>query len=437
MQIFRLGEKTAIGLGFENANGDYILAGLESAAHRIHAWVLDPCTAAHGFAVDVDRVHALNLAEVEHGAASRKRVGESDLPAEPDKCRRIGHAQFRESAGDWHRFPRRVIVIVSGPIVLLARVVPVVPVHDVVAVFGRVFGFQQVELGEWDIEVMERTKRVRARPSLRGSTANRVHDDPDGNVHLLLDLSGEIVADGGDPGCGFGRDDAPVAIDHIDMVVGGMTADGVEANVGVVGRPDLLIGILCEPQGQTHVGLPAAEPHVADQDIVQFSALMAGDLHGIGSTGRRRLNLHLPPAIGAGSAGCGVFADLNLDGITRIGPAPDGVGLAALQDHVVAKDGADERKWLGNRSRCRLTRRGLRAYASTGRKQHRCHESCAINVSGNGYGTHDCKPLAMDARGPCIESCGRPGCHRFRCIARALDKGRAGGCGQGMLDRWR
>src|ERR1019366_104738 len=45
MQIFRLGEKTAIGLGFENANGDYILAGLESAAHRIHAWVLDPCTA--------------------------------------------------------------------------------------------------------------------------------------------------------------------------------------------------------------------------------------------------------------------------------------------------------------------------------------------------------------------------------------------------------
>src|ERR1019366_152355 len=160
MQIFRLGEKTAIGLGFENANGDYILAGLESVAHRIHAWVLDPCTAAHGFAVDVDRVHALNLAEVEGGASSRERVGDSDLHAEPDKCRRIGHAQFRESAGDWHRFPRRVIVILSGPIVLLARVVLVIPVHDVVAVFGRAFGFQPVELCEWDIEVMERTKRV-------------------------------------------------------------------------------------------------------------------------------------------------------------------------------------------------------------------------------------------------------------------------------------
>jgi hypothetical protein len=65
-----------------------------------------------------------------------------------------------------------------------------------------------------------------------------------------------------------------------------------------------------------------------------------------------------------------------------VGPAPDGVGLAALQDHVVAKDGADERKWLGNRSRCRLTRRGLRACASTGRKQHRGRKSCAINVVG-------------------------------------------------------
>src|ERR1039457_7384101 len=102
---------------------------------------------------------------------------------------------------------------------------------------------------------------------------------------------------------------------------------------------------------------------------------MASDLHGIGSTGRRRLNLHLPPAIGAGGASCGTFADLNSDGIARVGPAPDGVGLAALQDHVVAKYGADERKWLGNRSRCCLTRRGVRACASTGRKQKRGRES--------------------------------------------------------------
>jgi len=66
---------------------------------------------------------------------------------------------------------------------------------------------------------------------------------------------------------------------------------------------------------------------------------MAGDLHRIGSTGRRRLNLHLPPAIGVGAANRGAFADLNSDGIARVGPAPDGVGLAALQDHVVAEDG--------------------------------------------------------------------------------------------------
>jgi hypothetical protein len=69
---------------------------------------------------------------------------------------------------------------VSGPIVLLARVVLVIPVRDVVAVFGRAFGFQPVELCEWDIEVMERTKRVGTRPGLGRSSADGVDDEADG-----------------------------------------------------------------------------------------------------------------------------------------------------------------------------------------------------------------------------------------------------------------
>jgi hypothetical protein len=56
VDVFRLGEKTTVRLGFENADGDEIASRLEGGAHRIGSRVLDPCAAADGFAVNVDRV---------------------------------------------------------------------------------------------------------------------------------------------------------------------------------------------------------------------------------------------------------------------------------------------------------------------------------------------------------------------------------------------
>ena len=44
--------------------------------------------------------------------------------------------------------------------------------------------------------------------------------------------------------------------------------------------------------------------------------------------------------------------------------------------------------------------------------------------------------IAISAPSFGIGSCGRPGCHRFRCTARVLDKRRAGDCGSGTLCRW-
>jgi len=44
----------------------------------------------------------------------------------------------------------------------------------------------------------------------------------------------------------------------------------------------------------------------------------------------------------------GRVADLDAEGAAGFRSAPDGVRLAALQDHVVAKDRADEGKRLGN-----------------------------------------------------------------------------------------
>ena len=128
-----------------------------------------------------------------------ERVGQSDLFAEPDEGRGIGHAEFGEAAGDLDGFPGRVVKIGSGPVVLLADVVSVVPVHDVVAIFGRVFGFEPVEFGEGDIEVVERTKRGFAGPRFGGGSANGIDDQADGDMDLLLDFAREVVANGGDP----------------------------------------------------------------------------------------------------------------------------------------------------------------------------------------------------------------------------------------------
>ena len=213
-----------------------------------------------------------------------------------------------------------------------------------------------------------------------------------------------------------------------------MTLDGEEANVGVVGRLDFFICVLGEPKRQAHVRLATAEPDIADEDVVQFNRLMTADGYGIRAASRRRLNSDDPAAICAGSAGCCVRADLHADIVSRIRPAPDGIGLAALKHHVVAEDGADERKRLNGRGLCGLAGCRLRKCSNGSRRNKRsCGKRCALNVSE----THNSKPLTISVRGLGIGSCGRPGCRRFRCTARVLDKRTAVGCDRGMPDRWR
>ena len=119
--------------------------------------------------------------------------------------------------------------------------------------------------------------------------------------------------------------------------------------------------------------------------------------------------------------------------ISRIRPAPDGIGLAALRHHVIGEDRADERKRLNGCGLCGLAGGRLRKCSNARGKQKSCGNCRALNA----FETHNSKPLAISVRGPGIGSCGRPGCRRFRCTARVLDKHTAVGCDLGMPDRWR
>src|SRR6185503_2311380 len=143
-------------------------------------------------------------------------------------------------------------------------------------------------------------------------------------------------------------------------MVGGMSLNAEEANVRIVRCLDFVIGILRKSQRQAHVGLAAADPDISNKHIVQLDSLVSGYLHRVRAAGSRRLNLHLPAMISALNAGCAVIGNLDLHFVTRIGPTPDGVGLASLKDHVVAKDRADKGKRLCGCGCPNLTRCGLR-----------------------------------------------------------------------------
>jgi len=87
-----------------------------------------------------------------------------------------------------------------------------------------------------------------------------------------------------------------------------------------------------------HVGLAGAEPDFADEDVLHFKlmtilarhdecARFGGGLEGV--------ELEHPLAVRVGGGGLGLAREGDGDGFTRIGPAPDGHRLLALEDHVV------------------------------------------------------------------------------------------------------
>src|SRR5579862_151412 len=134
--------------------------------------------------------------------------------------------------------------------------------------------------------------------------------------------------------------------------------DFEEAYLGIIGSFNFFVGVFHRPERQAHVRLAATQPYIAYEHVVQFNRLFAAYLDRVWTAGRRRIDLDLPAAIFPGRAGCGLFADFDAYFISWIGPTPNCVGLASLQNHVVAEDGGDEwqlpwngwRRWKGRGS---------------------------------------------------------------------------------------
>ena len=127
----------------------------------------------------------------------------------------------------------------------------------------------------------------------------------------------------------------------VEILLGLLNADlrdGDQSNIGEVGRHDLQIAIVGGSQVEAHVGLPRADPNFADEHIAERDAVLAFD-----GQGERRADFHrgefdLPIAPGVGGCGVALAGDGHGDLLIGISPAPDGVLLVALKDHVVAEN---------------------------------------------------------------------------------------------------
>jgi hypothetical protein len=154
-----------------------------------------------------------------------------------------------------------------------------------------------------------------------------------------LEGGAEVVGDGGEAGDGEWVAGFPLGFHVIDGGIGLQFGDGEESEVGVCGGVDGGLGVFGAGEGPFHVGLAAADPDFADEDVGEGDGLgAAADDEVVGAAGGFAGQADDPAAVGGGGAGL-VAAEFDGDGFVGIGRAPDGDGAALLQDGVVAEDG--------------------------------------------------------------------------------------------------
>ncbi len=133
-----------------------------------------------------------------------------------------------------------------------------------------------------------------AYPGLRGASARAVLDKAHGYVELLLNPPGEVVGHRGEPTVvplgDRGRSaHFPGPDGDRRRRIGHPRTNQVQAQVRMVCCLDHLGPVVRGPDAQVHVRLPAAEPHVANEDILQGDVPLAVYPYGVGPSHGRYL----------------------------------------------------------------------------------------------------------------------------------------------------
>jgi hypothetical protein len=140
--------------------------------------------------------------------------------------------------------------------------------HHEVPVFRCTRCGQPCQLGERDIEILQRPKRFGARPGSGRRPANIVKNQPDRCVTILLNSAGKIVSDRRHPIGSLRGKSAPFALHDIGVPVRWMTGHREEANVWTISGLGLFSAIEHKAKRKAHVRLAAAQPHIAHHHVV-------------------------------------------------------------------------------------------------------------------------------------------------------------------------
>ncbi len=162
----------------------------------------------------------------------------------------------------------------------------------------------------------------------------------------FLQVTSEEVGDGGEVFGGLGCAGGPAGcgFDVFERVVGGVSFDEKEADVGVVGGGDLFGGVLNDGavgeagEGHLHVGLAGGEPEIADEDVVELDGVRAADDESEGAASGLRGKVDAPTADVVGGCGGGEAVEFYGDLFSGGGAAPDVDGHVALKDHVAGEE---------------------------------------------------------------------------------------------------
>jgi hypothetical protein len=252
-----------------------------------------------------------------------------------------------KSPGTWTAFHDESSKSGSAGAVLHADVVFDIPWHDVVAVLTAALLPQSLEKRNAIVEVFQRAQGVNAGEGLSRNAAHRDLQQADWHVRGLEHFSAEEIRRRRKTSPATSEalwcNDSPQSSKrNVCGRVAIPLSDVVETHLWIICVLEFLGPVSRLTQAKLHVRLTGADPHVANQHVLQFDYPRAGDLNRVGAANRGRIDLRHPLAVGSGGGRRGVVADLHTHGLSGLRPSPDRIRLASLQHHVVAEDRADE-----------------------------------------------------------------------------------------------
>ena len=179
-------------------------------------------------------------------------------------------------------------------------------------------------------------QRALAGPGLGRGAAHRGVNHADRHAESLLKVAAEVVGHRREIGDRLGTAFRPLALDVSCRFNGGPHGHREEPELIVrrVGRH--LLGVGGELQRPPHVRLPAGDPHLADQHVLDLNGVVAGDGERERPPRVAGFDADLPAAVLRGGLSL-LVAEFDGDLLTVGSRAPDRRFRASLKDHVVGE----------------------------------------------------------------------------------------------------